>query len=501
MFRIKGAFMQKTKRNTALLSCLLIVLSLGLIISATFAYFTDSRNARDPISFGKIEISEEEPIIKEVSLSDALPGDSITSAVSFSKAVDSEAMYVRVKIAYTTESQEQAIQDLVSEMNGYDLNVSASETADYKWSDRYGSYYYLLDATTSNAYSLDTLEEITLSNGFIIPRELKQLPDYAQYFESIKLVIEIQAVQSANVTDDVEELDVIFTELFGESAEFPPPYTFGELEADHASGKKYYVEMGEYPQSLASVSSSDVTATSEQITIYDTACTVYQNNTTDDRYVLYDSNYYLIEPVRWIILGYEEGYDTSTYKFANFTIDGQNAYIDTAKSTPYTGTNGQPGLLLLSEKVLNRSVFNSTFANQYSNSTLKVTIDRMYGELFTSTEQSLIKSTTVNSTYYDGSIRYGGDSVTTKLFPLGYQYDAPYTDNYDVNDYLTTESERVAYATELVSSSGSPYSWWLRSGSYNISNNVHIVYTSGSLIISNVRGTNGVRVACVMSFA
>ena len=283
----------------------------------------------------------------------------------------------------------------------------------------------------------------------------------------------------------------------------PPPYTFGELEADHASGKKYYVEMGEYPQSLASVTASEVTATSEQITVYDTACTVYQNNSTEDRYVLYKSNYYLIEPVRWIILGYEEGYDTSTYKFANFTIDGQNAYIDIAKSTPYTGTNGQPGLLVLSEKVLNRSVFNPSmsYGNKYRNSTLRSTINRMYGEMFTSTEQSLIKSTTVNSTYNNGSPQYGGDSVTTKLFPLGCQYNASYTDNYDVNDYLPTASERIAYATELVSSSDSAYSWCLRSGDYGTNIRVHIVLTSGSMPTYPVLSTFGVRVAFVMTFA
>ena len=277
-------------------------------------------------------------------------------------------------------------------------------------------------------------------------------------------------------------------------------FDYGEYTTGIFAGK-YYLDMGEYPQSLAGVTASEVTATSEQITIGTTACTVYQNNTTDDRYVRYNSNYYLIEPVRWIILDYEEGYDTSTYNFDNFTIDGQNAYIDTAKSTPYTGTNGQPGLLLLSEKVLNSSEFNPSFSdgNQYSSSTLKATIDRMYDELFTVSQQNLIKSTTVNSTYNDGSPHYGGDSVTTKLFPLGCQYNASYTDNYDVNDYLPTDSERIVYTTELVSSSGSTYIWWLRSGVYNVNKYVHYVYTSGSLNHGNVFGTLGVRVAFVFT--
>ena len=126
-------------------------------------------------------------------------------------------------------------------------------------------------------------------------------------------------------------------------------------------------------------------------------------------------------------------------------------------------------------------------------------MDRMYGEMFTSTEQSLIKSTTVNSTYYGTSVHYGGDSVTTKLFPLGYHGNTSYTDNYDINDYLPTASEKIAYATELVSSSGSPYSWWLRSGYYSNSNSVHDVNARGSVRDNYVSSTDGVRVAFVMS--
>lgn len=280
-----------------------------------------------------------------------------------------------------------------------------------------------------------------------------------------------------------------------------PPYTFGELEANHVSGKKYYVEMGEYPQSQASVTASDVTATSEQITIYDTACTIYQNNTTDDRYVLYNSNYYLIEPVRWIILGYEEGDEYTAYDFSTFTIEGQNAYIDTAKATPYTGTNGQPGLLLLSEKVLNRLAFNpSSDGNQYSNSTLKATMARMYGELFTTAEQNLIKSTTVYSTYNDTTVHYAGDAVTTKLFPLGYHYNTSYTDNYNITDYLTADAQRVGVPTALATAIGSGGTdWWLRSGHYYTFSLVYGVSVNGSILNRSVYLTGGVRVAFVMT--
>ena len=315
-------------------------------------------------------------------------------------------------------------------------------------------------------------------------------------------------------TDSEFNNEYVFTTPVSSSftlyAKFEKPlYTFGELGVDHTSGKKYYVEMGEYPQSLASVTASDVTATSEQITVNDTTCTVYQNNTTDDRYVLYNSNYYLIEPVRWIILGYEEGYDTSTYKFANFTIDGQNAYVDTAKSTPYTGTNGQPGLLVLSEKVLTTSQFDplqtSTDSgpyNDYSGSTLRTTFELLYNQIFTAEEKTLIKPVTVNSTYSDPQegAQYGKDMLrNTYLFPLGCHYNTSYTDNYDVNDYLPTDSEKIAYATELLSSLGSAYDWWLRSGSYYSWGILHLVHTSGSIVNSDVNSTNGVRVAFVMS--
>ena len=219
--------MTKSKRKSVILPVVLIILSLGIIIGTTLAYFTDTRSSQSPVNFGKIEISVDDAFTESISLTDALPGDKITDKISFSKAVDSEPMYVRAKITYTTESQEQAIQDLVKELNNYDLNMLQESNSGYKWSDRYGDFYYLLDVDTSNVYNLNTLEEITITNGFIIPRELEQRPDFTQYFETIKLVVEIQAIQSTNLDIALESVDLSFFNKFGESIYTDPSlFTF-----------------------------------------------------------------------------------------------------------------------------------------------------------------------------------------------------------------------------------------------------------------------------------
>ena len=210
--------------------------------------------------------------------------------------------------------------------------------------------------------------------------------------------------------------------------------------------------------------------------------------------------------MRWLIIGYEDGEAYADYDFSTFTIDGQRAYVDTTKTIVYTGTNGQPGLLVLSEKVLNISAFGpADSVNQYSNSTLKVTIDRMYGEIFTVSQQEYVKSTTINTTYYDGGLIFSGDTVTTKLFSLGHK-SGSYTENYGAQTYLAQGAQMMGVATALVDATGISVSsstgvtqWWLRSGAYG--NTGFIVDFNGYVSNLTVFDIRGVRVACVMSFA
>ena len=179
----------KTRRQSVILPVALIVLSICIILGTTLAYFVDTRPNNSPVNFGKIEISVDDTFKTTVPLTDALPGDKITDKVSFSKSVDSESMYVRVKALFETSSTEDGVQDLVDELNTYSLDLANG--ANYSWNTEYQNHYYLVTSADANVlYNVQQTEEITFSNALYIPRELKQLPSYAQYMESVNLNLE-----------------------------------------------------------------------------------------------------------------------------------------------------------------------------------------------------------------------------------------------------------------------------------------------------------------------
>ncbi len=213
--------MQKSKKSTVILSAIMIILSVCLILGVTLAYFTDTRRSESAVNFGKIEISVDEPFSEEVTLKDVLPGDKLTDAIKFSKAVDSEPMYIRAKVSF--ESDDASLSSLIDE-----LNTSAIETVDgtdYVWSGKKGKFYYLVEAgDTSRAFAVCDTSEITLTNAIELPRSLNQMADYGQYFKEITLKVELQAIQVASVNNNIIEIDSVFEELFGEAY-----YTFDNL--------------------------------------------------------------------------------------------------------------------------------------------------------------------------------------------------------------------------------------------------------------------------------
>ena len=113
-----------------------------MILGTTLAYFTDTRSTNTPVNFGKIEISVNEPFETTIPLKDALPGDKIVDKISFTKATDSEDMYVRAKVLFATESGELDVKNLVNLLNTYDFNIKDYTIGDYAWSERFGDYYY-----------------------------------------------------------------------------------------------------------------------------------------------------------------------------------------------------------------------------------------------------------------------------------------------------------------------------------------------------------------------
>ena len=210
-----------TKRKTSvILPVVLIVMSVCLILGTTIAYFTDTRGTSTPVNFGKIEISVDEPFSSTVSIKDAIPGTKITDKVAFKKAVDSEDMYVRAKVLFTTTSEDTNIQNLVTELNSYELDIKEYSAGDYAWSEKYGDYIYLVERETpTNAYNITSTDEIVVSDRIELPRELRQSANYAQYLNSIELLVELQAVQSLNVANRIVDLYYVFSEKFDESVD------------------------------------------------------------------------------------------------------------------------------------------------------------------------------------------------------------------------------------------------------------------------------------------
>ena len=206
--------MLKTKKSI-ILPLVLGILSVCVIIGTTLAYFTDLRGAKNPINFGKIQISVDDSFSETVAIKDALPGEEVVGKVAFSKALDSESMYVRTKILFTTTSEDADIQNFVNELNSYEIDVKEYTTGDFAWSEKYGDYYYLVERTTPNeVYENATNQEIVISESIELPRELRQLDDYEQYFETINLLIEVQAIQSANVSNALANVDTLMGDLF-----------------------------------------------------------------------------------------------------------------------------------------------------------------------------------------------------------------------------------------------------------------------------------------------
>lgn len=130
----------------------------------------------------------------------------------------------------------------------------------------------------------------------------------------------------------------------------------------------YYIDFGEYPQSSigASLPNPDET-TLNSYTSY------YEDSITGLKYAFKSPNYYLVEPVRWLVIGNGSGLNGKGFPDKN-----GNSGTDL--------TNNQ--LLLLSEKCIVTTKFNSTYqsATQWSDSDLYGFLLNMQNEIFSELE-------------------------------------------------------------------------------------------------------------------
>lgn len=81
------------------------MVSITIIIGSTFAYFTDKVDKQSDLVFSKVELSDETTVGIDGEIRYALLGDAlIDSPLQFSKSIDSEAIYVRVKLSFSLPS-------------------------------------------------------------------------------------------------------------------------------------------------------------------------------------------------------------------------------------------------------------------------------------------------------------------------------------------------------------------------------------------------------------
>lgn len=140
-----------------------------------------------------------------------MPGDSIVSTpLSVSKALDSQNVYIRAKIAYKTDSSDETIKTYIKALNrasNSDMGITGN-----MWSEKKGNYIYLVD-NAGEMLEVKDATTYTLSDNIKVPTSIKQAPEQAQYFENITFSFEWQAVQSQGLTG-YDNIVNAFNELF-----------------------------------------------------------------------------------------------------------------------------------------------------------------------------------------------------------------------------------------------------------------------------------------------
>ena len=306
----------------------------------------------------------------------------------------------------------------------------------------------------------------------------------------------------------------------------------------------HYIEMGEYPQRYAGTT-TEISAT-QQGTYY------VDNDDGSKKYALKGSNYYLVEPVRWIVIGVTNGvysggqhvlFTTGNQAENESSSSGLWLYDEATNTFKYrTTTSGEwqnaSEVLVLSEYGLLRSTYKASgydvapYYNHFSqsdiNKVLNTNADSLYNTMFTDNQRTkTIPKTMAITSYYNGTQSVGQNGLNStkyndveyNLFLLGSNknYSGGYinnaTDSYSLGTYFkpstnTTESNRVAKETAYSSGgmqnspdSYSAYGWWLRSGFVYSNINAVCVLSYGFVLTSYVYNSNTLRPAFVLNLA
>ena len=242
------------------------------------------------------------------------------------------------------------------------------------------------------------------------------------------------------------------------------PYKFGVFDSGHSYSGRYYIEMGYFPMTRCDATDAITKVDGKTFSMQDGEYEVYTDGV--DEYITYESwyyglKYYKFEPIKWVIIGYDEEYDTDLL-FSVFSVVDGVPYVDKNKTKQYTGVD-QPPLVVLSELIL-ENVSNSDL---YKDSSIYTACQSLY-QSFTDEAKQYIKSVTLTNT--DDSNSSVETTQDQYVFALSYNNgDFQTTNNYG---YYTYDMDYVSMAqptnfasdTGVADSTNSGGRWILRTG-------------------------------------
>lgn len=124
------------KKIVALVTATSLVAAIG--IGSTLAYFTDTDNEKNVVTFGHVDIDLEEPVFEEENeentITNVVPGDKIMKDPTITVAEDSEDCYIRVKMDIEDLTDEQ-IEELLADDNIDFGDFTLDEESGYYVSD------------------------------------------------------------------------------------------------------------------------------------------------------------------------------------------------------------------------------------------------------------------------------------------------------------------------------------------------------------------------------
>ncbi len=334
-------------------------------------------------------------------------------------------------------------------------------------------------------------------------------------------------------------------------------------DADKSNRYVHYIEMGEYPQtyygtSLPAESEYEITAdyyynSNSSGSIIKSA--LYEDKTTGRKFAKQGTNFYKVEPMRWIVLGVSDGNPKSDGKHILFTSGNTDNWRYNEATKKFEIKNGDEWkdateVLLLSEFCFARFAFDENgettrFSQSSLNTYLNTTI---FNSMFNSMEQNKIVPKTMYQTTYDddveinsnseynlfllGSNFYAGNVNSSNCFSkilnkskglLESQIYAPpvsaatynLADSYNIKSYFSPIytgssqtnliAKQTAFCASQTQTSSNDYikvEWWLRSGYVGVYYSAMLVTSFGRVDSGNsVSSSNALRPAFVLNLA